>query len=287
MSSLRNTQKKSYPIGMASSSSSSSPKEDNVKMEKRQKRVTLGYRLTAVSYIASLLVSATLRSELLLLAGMSYILSGAAQNSRLTSDTYKRMNLALGLYSVTSLFVLNKNLTVPIQKKMAILSSILACIHSIKGYGYGILGWDKKKNLLKTLPQELKQGVSNTVKQLLVIPPSSLKSFGYQLMTFFAIAIAACQFNKANYAISANNVLLSTITLTLKDAADRNRLEGTTFIQLNILCSIVFAAMSTKYFAVMSSISSYDKHTLLFFSAASSSVFSLINLLTSIAKKKE
>jgi hypothetical protein len=38
--------------------------------------------------------------------------------------------------------------------------------------------------------------------------------------------------------------MLTTVSLTLKDAADRDRLEGSTFIQLNILTSAMFGAMA-------------------------------------------
>ena len=46
----------------------------------------------------------------------------------------------------------------------------------------------------------------------------------------------------------ATLLLLATTTLTLKDAADRGRLEGTTFIELNMIGALAFAQLSGESF---------------------------------------
>lgn len=43
-------------------------------------------------------------------------------------------------------------------------------------------------------------------------------------------------------------MMLSTLSFTLKDAADRDRLKGTTFVELNGLVSIASATMAVYSF---------------------------------------
>ena len=257
--------------------------DDDVKIEKRKKRVIVGYQVTALLYLVTLLTTITtrkIRLDLLVFSTMAYILKGAASHDRLTSDTYKRMNLQLGLYGM---FVLSTHSSS--SSFLLILSSFLACINSIKGYGYGILGWNKQKKILDTLPQELQTGLSFHFKNTL-IPSSKFKSLGYQLMTCFLGAISICHFQKKQYFVAVTNALYSAITLTLKDASDRNRLDGTTFIQLNYLSSILFASLTTKYYS-SSMFTTTNKQTWLFFTALSSSLFTLFNGLNSFYQKKK
>ena len=169
---------------------------------------------------------------------------------------------------------------------LLILSSFLACINSIKGYGYGILGWNKEKSIVNTLPQELKSGLSFHFKNTFIPSVLAFKSLGYQLMTWFLGAISICHFQKKQYFVAVTNALYSGITLTLKDASDRNRLGGTTFIQLNYLSSILFAYLTTKYYSSSIFTATTTKQTWLFFTALSSSLFSLFNGLNSYYQKK-
>ena len=130
------------------------------KIQGRKKRVILGYKAMTMLYIAVEVFSASKRvpvntllgitSYIAMPAGLSYILISAAKHDRLGSDTYKRLNLSLLEYAVIGLFVIalsgGGN---PILK----VAYIMTLINTIKGYTYGVVGWDKKSGTDTTLLQ--------------------------------------------------------------------------------------------------------------------------------------
>jgi len=74
-------------------------------------------------------------------------------------------------------------------------------------------------------------------------------------------------------------VLLTVVSMTLKDAADRDRLEGGTFIELNYINAWSLAAISVHYFLIES------RNVLLSGAMAFFSIFSGINGALSKLKK--
>ena len=84
----------------------------NKKVEGRKKRGMIGYRLSTVIFAllgVATIIPAFVRPSLspvalnyaggpVLAAGMAYILTGAAENDRLNSETYLRLNLMLSKF---------------------------------------------------------------------------------------------------------------------------------------------------------------------------------------------
>jgi len=75
--------------------------------------------------------------------------------------------------------------------------------------------------------------------------------------------------------------LLTGTMLVLKSAADRDRLEGTTFIDLNILSSVVFATMAFYIKTIR------DAFTPLVYASAGFSAFTALNAINSMIKKSK
>jgi hypothetical protein len=191
-----------------------------------------------------------------LAAGLAYILVGAAQKEdRLKSDTYKRLNLSLVAYGAVGLSMVG--LTSQFRTPMFVLPPLLAFINSIKGYTYGALGWDKKSKSGKIV-SDLMEGTKSTLLSMLTIP-KNIKALGYLGATLMVetmkihklveiVQLAQAGANRLTIAIMLSRfgrlALFTTVLYTLKDAADRGRLEGTTFIELNLLSSSAFAAMA-------------------------------------------
>merc|ERR1719491_1735666 len=108
---------------------------------------------------------------------------------------------------------------------------------------------------------DLAQGVKNTVKSMIGSFPKSIKSAGYLLGTgtvgtlkiakgVEVIKLLIQSGGSLSFLVGTRLHrctklgLLAVCMYTLKDAADRDRLGGTTFIQLNFLCSLVWASMA-------------------------------------------
>lgn len=240
------------------------------KVEGRKKRVIMGYQAMMISYLAvgllslkrggfSINVLNVIGSYIAPPAVTSYIMISAATHDRLSSDTYKRLNLALLEYGLVGLTILSIG-----GNKMLALPFTLSVINSIKGYAYGVLGWDKQ-NSETTLLKDFMKGAQETVKGFFSIP-KNVKSFGYLIATYMVASMKLLKLNEIVKFIQANSITgglalplsrfnrLAFFTLllyTLKDAADRDRLGGTTFIQMNYLCAL---SMGVNYFFYTSGI---------------------------------
>ena len=186
----------------------------------------------------------------LLACSVCHILLGAAANDRLSSDTYKRLNLGLFMYGFIAFFAGILMKFPPIWA----VSCVLTMINTVKGYGYGLKGWELAPACAK---EDISNGIKGNIKTLLKIP--NLKSAGYLAGTFTLVTLFVTkaleilnliQSSAENYMIGKRIfrlsmfMILSVIMFTLKDAADRDRLEGTTFIELNTMVSLSFAAMA-------------------------------------------
>jgi hypothetical protein len=136
-----------------------------------------------------------------------------------------------------------------------IVPPLLATINLIKGYGYGVLEWDKKKEKSAILT-DLKEHFQSTFQNLITFRKESLD---YLLATSMVVIMTLVKGKElfestTNPLMVASKVsrmarlmLFSGVLYTLKDAADRNRLSGTTFVQLNYLLSAVFLSMAGTY----------------------------------------
>lgn len=235
----------------------SSPLSDDdamqTKVAGRKKRVAIGNRIVSAGYLAWTLTSLvaflkTSNNDIvtalvsidpgpLLAAGFAYILIGACQNDRLSSDTYKRLNLMLATFGFVGLLV-GQN-----RGELWIITSVIAMVNSIKGYGYGIKGWKLTESVSPIV--DMMEGCKANVKCLLRVPNE--RSVGYLLATLFVGSVPLCMLKsgiKLSVVSYTTLAMLAATTLTLKDAADRGRLEGTTFIELNAMTATVLAQLS-------------------------------------------
>jgi hypothetical protein len=248
----------------ASADAGSGESSDEKNTEGRKNRVVLGYKAMLTSYLAAGTMSVTRSSGfsssllrviagyIVMPAGLSYILISAAANNRLGSDTYKRLNLSMLGYSGIGLAVVKLSKG---RNQLLALALILSLINCTKGYVYGVLGWDKKNDT--SVFNDITKGSVDSVKGFFSIP-KNFASFGYQvaliMVAYLKIErlLEVLRFIKAS-SIDAQGlamplarlnrlVLMSLCLYTLKDAAERDRLGGTTFIELNLICSLSLAA---------------------------------------------
>ncbi len=255
------------------------------KLEGRKKRVIGGYKILAAAYgffgfiMLGLTKNPFYSSGPLLAAGISYILIGAAENNRLSSDTYKRLNLALIEYGFVG-FMAGICMKLNLMWK---IGCFIAFVNSIKGYGYGLKGWELAPASAK---DDLINGMKANFKSMLRIP--NMKSLGYsaatltvgylklaKLVEVMKLMVGGSAYTLGTRLFSLSRLMITTIVLyTLKDAADRDRLEGTTFIELNALAFLCFAT-----WAVYEKLSTPFGKLFAFFSVftASNGVLSIMN----------
>eukprot|EP00978_Attheya_sp_CCMP212_P044063 scaffold299225_cov59-Attheya_sp.AAC.2 len=254
----------------------------NMKMEKkvkgRKKRVVMGYRIGSVAYLVASIV-AVVKNGIspfqsyfvagpLLAAGMAHTLADAALHDRLSSDTYKRLNLFLGTYYG----LVNLILSSMTKRQFGsnpfwsfwTITSFITCVNCIKGYGYGVKGWKLEGDTLPLVKKDLAEGMKYTFQSLVSIPKNA-QSAGYwiamgtvaslkmkKLVEIIGLLLVVSSTSTStSWGMVATRLsryaklaLLTGVMFTLKDAADRGRLNGTTFIQLNLLSSYVFGSMS-------------------------------------------
>jgi len=235
------------------------------KIEGRKKRVIAGYKILVAGYLAfGAIICAISRKPFygagpLLASGVSYSMIGAAENSRLSSDTYKRLNIGLFEFGVTGFLA---GILMKLSPVWA-LTCFITVVNSVKGYGYGLKGWELGDQCVK---EEIKSGMKTNIGVLTKVPnpKSAFYLAGTLAVGTFKLVKLSEIFNiikasGSNYVLGtrlfrlSKLMLLTVIMFTLKDAADRDRLEGTTFIELNALASITFGtwAFSENLFSVI------------------------------------
>ncbi len=238
------------------------------KIAGRKKRVSIGYQIIMASYsiFFILLVSPSCTPFYgvgpLLMIGIAYILKEAANNDRLSSVTYKRLNIAMFSFACVEMLSAG-NMKWIRDIPIFLLLSFITTVNSVKGYGYGLKGWELGPACVK---EDLVNGVKYNINCMTKIP--NIKSFGYWTATLtmstltmakfieavkFAMGEGGCAFLLGTRLFrAAKSMLLSVIAFTLKDAADRDRLEGTTFIELNFLLATGLALWGCKLFYLCS-----------------------------------
>lgn len=219
----------------------------------------------------------------LLAAGFAYILIGAAENNRLTSDTYKRLNLALIEYGFIA-FILGVMLKL---KASWTIVAFITFVNSVKGYGYGLKGWELVPTSAK---KDFTDGMKSNFDTMTKIP--NAKSAGYLAATLTILSLKLVKFmevvksviaGERGYRLGVNlfrlsiYMMMTTTVFTLKDAADRDRLEGTTFIELNALAAFAFATWA-KHVGIGTPFGQ---------AIAAFSAFSGFNGVSSVLKKKK
>lgn len=238
------------------------------KLAGRKKRVIVGYKAIMASYFALAVFVLTKGGiskfplfftfgNLSLPIGIAYILMKAANADRLTSDTYKRLNLGLLQYGLLGGITVGIAAMKQQTNPLAYLPFFLSTINSVKGYAYGALGWDKKSSD-KSLLQDF-GGLIKSTNQALIVKPKSVQSVCYLVATLlvatlkFTKAVDMIKIFKSGSGLSTLSPVLSQYNrlaflniamITLKDACDRDRLGGTTFIQINYLAGLIMVANS-------------------------------------------
>jgi len=247
---------------------------DDKKMAKkvvgRKKRVVVGYTLASVLYLLTAVRAILTQNNQLsvgtiayascgsvLASGLAFIQKGAAENDRLRSDTYKRLNIFMAWHGFLVSIITLKALFGP--DPLALMTNVIAMVNSIKGYGYGARGWTLREGV--PFVEDLTQVVKNTVQGMIGSFPQNMKSIGYFLGTATVGTLKISKGMEVGKLLiqSGGSIsflvgtrlfrctklgLLAVCMYNLKDAADRDRLNGTTFIQLNFLCSLVWASMA-------------------------------------------
>jgi hypothetical protein len=250
------------------------------KVKGRKKRVVMGYRIISVAYVLASLVAVVKNNGIspsmsyivagpLLAAGTAHTLAGAASHDRLASDTYKRLNLFLGTYYGLVNLILSSMTKRQFGSNpfwsVWTITSFITFVNCIKGYGYGIKGWKLEGDTASLAKQDLIEGTKYTIQSFGSFPKNA-QSLGYWVATG---TVASLKMTKLVEIIGllrdgvsststvalvvtrlsryAKLALLTGVMFTLKDAADRGRLNGTTFIQLNLLSSYVFGSMSGTF----------------------------------------
>ncbi|KAL3942821.1 MAG: hypothetical protein SGBAC_003059 [Bacillariaceae sp.] len=238
------------------------------KLAGRKKRVIVGYKAIMASYFALAVFVLTKGGiskfplfftfgNLSLPIGIAYILMKAATADRLTSDTYKRLNLGLLQYGLLGGITVGIAAMKQQTNPLAYLPFFLSTINSVKGYAYGALGWDKKSSD-KSLLQDF-GGLIKSTNRALIVKPKSVQSVCYLVATLlvtilkFTKAVDMIKIFKSGSGLNTLSPVLSQYNrlaflniamITLKDACDRDRLGGTTFIQINCLGGLIMVANS-------------------------------------------
>jgi hypothetical protein len=196
-------------------------------------------------------------------ARLCYILRNANEENRLQSDTYKRLNLGLlgfggiGLLAIPgeAAFLSSKVATTMVAGILTILRLFVSTV--------AFIGWSNslgtpttanitKLNILREIINELGRGVRTTIKGLKV--ESAKKALTYRnclLIVCFGIVSSFMEglfniryrneFTRTLFEITlqwsaiSRLFMIATMVYSLKDAAERDRLTGSTFIELNLM----------------------------------------------------
>lgn len=193
-----------------------------------------------------------------LAAGTCRLVADAARNNRLSSDTYKRLNIGLFGFCFISFFSIPGEAAFHPQFGPAILLMMVMTFLKVWGCNLAFDGWktgvhesnDNTSMTSKQLAKTFGKGVKSTVRSIFHTPR---KGFVYLLYLMVVLAGGFSAVQEAQFYMSYNAPLLnislewsalarlfliSTMVFSLKDASERGRLTGSTFIQLNFMVGL-------------------------------------------------
>lgn len=208
--------------------------------------------------------------HLFLTTGVCHILGEAARTNRLPkSDTYKRLTLGtclfglIGLLSVPGEAGCNSSMGPKVMSAFLVvhITKFVTALVSFVGWEYGAGGFGSLSDRARNILGEIVQGCRNVLKNLPVTddrPATFYRTF-FLLVTLCnpLCNIPELSFNlrqgvglfslPVSLTVSsiARLTLLSVILYSLKDAAERDRLEGSTFIKLNIMVGLWAVGVGT------------------------------------------
>lgn len=202
------------------------------------------------------------------LAVLTRVLRGATVNDRLGSDTYKRLNISLVMYTILSVNLVLRNplhsLYLGWGTTMKGLGHVPGAtnagvlwigLYTLIGYtgvrgfakgvrGFGLIDINTGIGPVGDLVKDIYTGTLQTAKNLVNIP--SWTSAGYLLATVLTFLNLS---SLGMYGVPYLG-LAGVSMYTLKDAADRGRLDGGTFMSLNgwlsALSFLAFAFVTPK-----------------------------------------
>lgn len=187
-------------------------------------------------------------------AGLCRILRMANEQDRLASDTYKRLNLGLLGFTGLGLTAVPGEAAFLNSSRAAMVMAGFLMVLRLFGTVLAFTGW--KRGVTDGTPNgmlaELVQGTKDTVKGFKV--EFSKKALTYRnCMLIVCLGIVSSfmeglfniryqkEFTRTWFEISlqwsavARLFMIATMIYSLKDAAERDRLTGTTFIELNVM----------------------------------------------------
>lgn len=192
-------------------------------------------------------------------AGLSHILSRATENDRLASETYKRLNVGLMGYNALSLLTLPGEVGLFLGTAKAYIYMLFAFVVQSYGAHMSYEGWRRGLGEATAPVKELRKGIVSTLKTLW-----PTKEGGTMYRNFLMVFIAECFHTLYKVVIGlrtsglleaslltgafARRVLIATMLYSLKDAGERGRLQGTTFIKMDYLIALwLFLSKSSNY----------------------------------------
>lgn len=179
---------------------------------------------------------------------------GAYDNNRLGSDTYKRLNLGLFAFMVVGLFAIPGEAGFLPSAIGAMVISVLLTVLRLYGAALAWKGWEHGvgDSSLNKLWSEFVNGTREMIKGLRVQDQKKALTYRNMLVLIVFGTISSFfdgifilrymkEFNRSLFDVTlklsavGRLLMISTMIYSLKDAAERDRLTGTTFIQLNVL----------------------------------------------------
>lgn len=196
------------------------------------------------------------------------------------SDTYKRLHLALAMFSIVNLAALPGEAGFFRASQQQQVMNLLSTIRTL-GATVAVAGWIS--SVKKPIVKELTSGFVETMKGLRVVNRKKALSYRNSLLIVLCAGISSFfqgrfllsyqkDFLKSNFEISlqwsavARLSMLAAMIFTLKDAAERDRLDGSTFIKLNVLVGLVSVAAGLGQAAYPAGVAARRGVLFLFFS---------------------
>lgn len=236
------------------------PTDDTPSTKPRQQRVLYGYHAMTAYYLAACCAAiskaagssnsnvpfvADVIAGPLMAAGMANCLATATKQNRLGSTMYKQLNLVMGAYGGINMLLtaVSTQWRNPFWYYCALLA-FFTTVNSIEGYGINNK-WKGDNNKDLNHPGMIQQ----TVKSMLTLE-SNVQSLFYlaTTVTLGTLLVRNIMVGTLPIASRLSRLgklwLLTGASLSLKMGADRGQLEGTTFIQLNVLLAYAFGAMA-------------------------------------------